>query len=51
MTRSMQKQITILDIHFDLIEKTQKQDSSFKTSEFVRWALDNKLTEYLANNS
>ena len=46
----MQKQVTVYQEHFDLIDTIVKKHASFKTSEFLRWALDKKLDEYLNEN-
>lgn len=50
MSRSMQKQISIYPEHFELIDKVVKKHASFKASEFIRWALEKKLDEYLNEN-
>jgi len=49
--RTSQKTITLFGRHFDLEfqakQKAESKNKKFKTSEFFRWALENKTEEYI----
>lgn len=49
--KSIQKTITMFSEHFDkeaeAVEKARKEGKKFKTSEFFRWCLENKVEEYI----
>lgn len=51
VNRTSQKTITVFSEHFDMEADAQvkaaKKNKKFKVSEFYRWALENKVNEYI----